>query len=636
MALFGSNKKVQATSTKIRPIVVRTKSISAELVKTAKSYDVKPDTLDFNILEVQTLTRTNIKGQSEGEWEERDPESLAQLDENTELLNPYFQIEQMFEIEIFSKDKDNKYKDLHIAIGAKALRCKIYLSIKAGSTIEYSPSFDREFLLMINKAKAKAGILVDVFDGMLKKAVSKISAKVRVEETVTYTKNEIILICQSHEPTPTLNDKLILHYDKREKVNELQKVDYSKRGFIQGVEEGELLMEYIKPKKGSPGRNCKGEFLEPKEPVASNAINFTVDNAIEVIEDEDSIQYVAKENGYIAHENGQYLIKTDIDIAQISFKTTGSIDSGVDSEVNIVVKETDAIKDAIGTGMIVEVGEIVVEGNVGSSSKVTALKAKVGGQTHKTAIVKADDLDINIHKGTAYGKDIKITRLEHGMVHGLDIDITQALGGTVEGENIHIELCASYVKATATKLIEIQQLQGSENIFTISPLVNDNAKNALLENKDKIKELKNRLRDIKKEVEKYKILSKGNKNAYKDITRRLVGYQKNGVKMPASFVKKYKYFKNIEERFKLIQEEEKVKIHELEMYNKKTALLQDGIFDARIINRDRWHGHNEIRFKLLDPPMELKFAPKEGSRDMIFGIVKDEEGEIMIQPMKEE
>jgi hypothetical protein len=635
MALFGSEKKAQATSKKIRPTVVRTKSVSAELVKMAKSYDVRPDTLDFNILEVQTLTRTNVKGQGEGEWEERDPESLAQLDENTELLNSDFQIEQMFEIEIYSKDKDHKYKDLHIAVGAKASKCQVYLSIKAGSKIEYNPSFEKDFLLMINKAKAKAGILVNVFDGMLRRAVSKISAKVRVEEVVTYPKNEIILICQSHKPTPTRDDDLILHYDKKEVISELQRVDYSKRGFIQDVASGELLIEYIKPKKGLPGRNCRGEFLAPREPVISNTVKFTVDDAIEVIEDDDSIQYIAKENGYIAFEQGQYLIKTDIDIDEISFKTTGSIDSGIDSEVNIVVTETDAIKDAIGTGMIVEVGKIVVEGNVGSASKVTALKASVGGQTHKTAIIEANELDINIHKGTAYGKDIKITRLEHGMVHGIDVNIKQALGGVVEGENVSIEICASYVKVTATKRIEIQKLQGSENIFTINPLVNDNAQNTLVENESKIKELRVKLRDIKKEVEKYKILVKNNKNAYKDVTKRLLNYQKNGVKMPTSFIKKYKHFKDIEEHYKNIAEEEKVKQLELDMYDKKTALLQDGIFDARIINRDNWQGYNEIKFKLLDPPIELKYIPKVGSKDMIFGLVKDAEGEISIQPMKE-
>ena len=636
MALFGSKKKVTETSKKIRPIVVRTKSISTELIKIAKSYDVRSDTLDFNILEVQTLTRFNVKGEGEGEWEERDPESLAQLDEESELLNPDFQIEQMYEIEIFSKDKKDKYKDLSIAIGAKASKCKIYLSIKAGSKITYTPSFEKEFLLMINKAKAKAGILIDIFDDMVKRSVSKITARVRVEETVEFSKNELILICESLEPTPTIDDKLILHYDKKEEVNEFQKVDYSKRGFIQGVENGELLIEYIKPKKGKPGRNCKGEYLAPKEPDVKNKPKFSVSDSIEVIDDEESTQYIAKENGYIAFENNTYHIKTDIDIGEISFKTTGSIDSGVDSKVNIVVKETDAIKDAIGTGMVVEVGEIVIEGNVGSSSKVTALKASVGGQTHKTAKVEAEELDINIHKGEARGKNIKITRLEHGYVHGSNLDIKQAIGGVIEGDEVFIELCASYVKVTATKLIEIQKLHGGENFFTIDPLVNDNAKNALTENKEKIKELRLKHRELQKELQKYEILVKSNKNAYKDITKRLVNYKKNGVKMPASFVKKYKHFKSIEEHLEVVREEEKMKANEIELYNKKTAFLQDGIFDARIINRDKWYGHNEIRFQLLDPPQLLKFNPPAGSKDMIFGLVKDEDGEITIQPMKEE
>ncbi|MEA1955203.1 MAG: flagellar assembly protein A [Campylobacterota bacterium] len=635
MALFGSDKKAPPLSKKIRPTVVRTKNIAKELIKLAKSNDIRPDTLDFNILEVQTLTRLNVKGESEGEWEERDPESLSELDENTELLNPDFQIEQMYEVEIFSKDKDDKYKDLKMAVGAKASKCEIYLSIKAGSKIEYNSSFDKEFLLMINKAKAKAGILINIFDQMLHDTVSKITAHVRVEEKVEYSKNEIILICESLKPTPTIDDKLILHYDQREEISELQRINYAKRGFIQGVTEGELLMEYIKPKKGNPGRNCSGDYLEPREPEVVNVPKFSVDSAIKIIDNNDNIQYISKENGYIALENNQYLIKTDVDISEVTFKSTGHIESGIDSEVNIVVKETDAVKDAIGTGMIVEVSSIHIEGNVGSTSKVTALKASVGGQTHKTAQITADDLDINIHKGKAYGKNIRITRLEHGEVYGENIDIKQAIGGIIQGEEVSVDVCASYVKINASKTIEIHKLQGEENVFTINPLAKNDIQDGLLENENKIREIKIKLKEISKEVEKYKSLVKGNKQAFKDITKRLVHYKKNGVKMPSSFVKKYKHFKNVEEHLENIKEEEKVKHYELELFDKKTAFFQDGIFEARIINRDRWDGHNELRFKLVDPPLELSFIPPAGSKDMIFGLAKNEDEDIIIQAMEE-
>jgi hypothetical protein len=462
MALFSSSKKEQtATSKKIRPTVVRTKSVSKELIKLAKSNDIRPDTLDFNILEVQTLTRLNVKSQGESEWEERDSDTLNEFDEETELLNPDFQIEQMYEVEIFSKDKDDPYKNLHVAVGANASKCHIYLSIKAGSKIEYVQSLDRDLLFIINKAKVKAGILINIFDAMLHNVISKIVAHVRVEGIATYEKNENFLICEGFEPTPTIDDKLILHYDKKEELTDTQRADYSRRGFIRGVVKDELLLEYIKPRKGQPGRNCRGQFIEPKEPKIENEPTFGIEEEdIKIIDNDDNIQYVAKDNGYIAYEDNKYLIKTEIDIGEISFKTTGSIDSGIDSEVNLVVTEADAVKDAIGTGMIVEVGEVYVEGNMGSSSKVFALKATIGGQTHKTAEITADDININVHKGKATGKEIHITRLEHGEVQGGNVSIRQAIGGSVRGEEISIDNCGSYVKATASKIIEIEKMQG--------------------------------------------------------------------------------------------------------------------------------------------------------------------------------
>lgn len=63
----------------------------------------------------------------------------------------------------------------------------------------------------------------------------------------------------------------------------------------------------------------------------------------------------------------------------------------------------------------------------------------------------------------------------------------------------------------------------------------------------------------------------------------------------------------------------------------KTASFQDNIFDARIINRDRWIGHNEIIFKLIEPPIELSFKPQEGSPDKIFAVVETDEGVFEIQ-----
>ena len=630
MGLFSSDKKIEKSPNKIRPTVLRTQNVSKEIAEIARKNSVNPNTLDFDVLEIQTYTRVN-KDKATADWEEISVEEMHKLDDASMLLNENFQIKQEYEVEIFTKEDDNIFKNFHAAVGANATKCKIYLSIKAGSEIVAHPNFEEDFLIYINKSKIRAGILVNIFDEMVKDVVSKISALAKVGGNIKYDKNQTILIADAYEPTATINDEFIVHYDKSAPANNGDKVDYSKRGFIHSVLEGDIVMEYIKPKKGKPGRNCRGEFLEPAEPVVKNIPDFNVDNTIEVVDNKDSILYRAKVSGYIAQEAKVYQIKTDMDVGEISFKTTGSVFTGLDSDVAISVKENDSLKDAIGTGMEVEVSEIDIKGNVGPNAKVHAKRATVEGQTHRDSQIIANDLTINIHKGVAVGDNIKISRLEGGTVDGKKVEIAQAVGGNIRAKDVEIGLCGSHVKVTASRLIEIQKLQGSENIFTIDPLVQKDKKDGLSENKHEIDELRTSVDEIKKEIDKYKKLVKDNSASFNEVKQRLLHYKKNGIKMPASFVTKYKQFNKIQEHLENITKEYDVKNDKLILLATKTVSFQDNIVDARIINRDRWVGHNELIFKLVDPPIQLVYKPKEGSPDKIFAIVETEEGVFEIQ-----
>ncbi|MDD2789191.1 MAG: FapA family protein [Sulfurimonas sp.] len=634
MALFGLGKKdTILTLKKVRPTVVRTQNVAKELLSVASSYDVKVDTLDFNIFEVQTYIRM-YDGSKESEWNEIANDALRALDDETQLLHPHFQIKQTYEIEIFTIDSD-PYEKFKIAVGANATKCKIYLSIVAGSEISYSSRLEADLLGLINKKKIRAGILINIFDEMLSDTISKINAYVKLEENAKYDKNETYLIAESYEPTLTTDDALLLYYDKTEKVDEKKKVDYSSRGFIKSVTQDEVLIEYIKARAGKPGRNCRGEFMKPKEPETKYEPTFAVDETIKVIETELSIEYIATENGYISFEDNKYLIKTEVDVSQISFKTTGSIASGLHSDVSIVVKETDAIKDAIGMGMNVEVSEIDIDGNVGSNATVHALRAKIGGQTHKTATLRAEKLDINVHKGSAYGKQIHITRLEHGTVDGDTIEVTQALGGHIRGKEVTIELCGSYVHATASKFIEIIKMQGSENVFIIDPLLKKDLKEGLDSNQEQIKSFEIDLRNLKKEILGYETFIKDGMASFNDIKKRLLHYKKNGVKMPEAFVKKYKQFQKVQERLAATKFEYDAKEDQHELLLNRTSSFQDNIFDARIINRSRWVGYNELKFRLVDPPIEVTYNPEEGSMDKVFALVEVSEGEYEIKVVKE-
>ena len=633
MALFGFGKKEDVvTFKKVKPTVVRTQNVAKELLSLAKSYDVKVDSLDFNLLQVQTYIRM-FDGTKETEWEEASDDVLYNLDEEEELLNPNFQIKQTYEIEIYHQ-KENPYEKFKLAIGANATKCKVYLSIASGSEATYHLKFEQELRILINKKKIRSGILINLFDEMLQDTISKIISFVRVEEHAHFKQNETYLIAQSYEPTVTRDDALIKHFDKKNKLEENDKIDYAARGFIKSVKQDEVLIEYIKAREGTPGRNCRGEYIKPKEAETKYLPAFSVDESIKVIESDFSIEYVAKTNGYIAFADNKYLIKTEVDIGQISFKTTGSIQSGLDSEVSISVKESDLEKDAIGMGMSVEVSEINIEGNVGSGTNVNALRATIGGQTHKTATVRADKLDINVHKGAAFGKNIHITRLEHGTVEGDEITISQALGGHLQGKEITIEVCGSYVHATASRFIEIKKITGSENVFTIDPLLKSDIKEGVDENQEQKKTLELDLNKLKKEMKEYETFIKEGMASFNDIKKRLIHYKKNGVKMPEAFVKKYKQFQQVQEHLNQAKLSSQTKEEQLQLLSSRTASFQDNIFDARIIYSHKWVGHNELRFKLIDPPIDVLYIPKEGSEGGVYALV-DIDDKYQIKAVKE-
>ncbi len=636
MALFDSGKKVRSVVKKVRPVVVKTDNVAKEIASIAKEYDVKPESLDFNLLDVRTYTRFVQKG-VEKEWEETDNDTLHDIDRQT-LLNPDFQIKQVYEIEVFTRLRGkDPLDDFKIAIGANATKCKVYMQIKEGSVLKYFSAIKEELKIYINKHKIRAGILIYIFDEMVDDVISKIAAKVQVEEIITYEKSETILIAQSIEPTQTVNGTLILHYEKHKKEeDEDERVDYSNRGYIQSVHKDELLIEYIKPRSGQPGRDCRGRYIEPKKPEEKNVLDFKIDEeTIYVVEDDISIKYYAKENGYIAFEDNTYMIKSEADVNQVSFKTTGSITVGTDSDVNLIVTESDAIKDAVGTGMEIEVTEIDVEGNVGSEARVKAIKASIGGQTHKTSVIEADEIDINVHKGLAKGKNVKITRLEHGTVEGQNVYIAQAIGGRVCGENVVIDICTSYLRVNASHKIEIKKMRGSENVFTIDPMQQRKTKESYKKNKEKIDELSKEIKKYEKAIENYTKMVKKNLPVFNDIKKRLLHYKKNGIKLPEPYVKQYKVYQAQVDKLKSLKNELKRLEEKLHLLTNQTGSLQYSILDARVINRDRWIGYNEIRAKLIDPPMELVYKPRENEPHKVYGVVETEEGEFEIRPLKE-
>ncbi len=626
MTLFAQ-KKVAVNPSSIPSIVVRTSNVAKELISVAENHKVAIKKLDFRVLETQTFIRLLSDGD---DWVELNQQEIEDISDAM-YLNPKFEIKQIHEIEIFSLLESGNSTILDLSIGGNATLCKIYLTIKAGSIGIYSETFESNFLEQVKKKKLRANLLIGLFDSMMRPNFSELIAKVRLHKKYLFETQERFIVAESYEPAITVNDKLILHYDtKGQHADETGRVNYAKRGYIVGVVENDLLIEYIKPVKGEIGRNCRGELIIPKEPIIRYEPTFTVSEKIKQIDTAKSIEWRAAVGGYVTFEGGMYDIKTEMDIKEITFRSTGSIEAHLDADVSINVKERDVLKDAIGTGMEVQVNTIRIEGNVGPEAKVTAHKATVEGQVHSSATIRADELSINIHKGTAYGKEIHITRLEHGTVEGDRVFITQAVGGKVRAKEIVIELLGSHVKLTASKRIEIKKLQGGENIFTIDPLLNM-SRESLEKELSSMNEAKRMLDKSEKNLLEYEKTMKENEGSFEEIKKKLMYYKHNNIKIPIVYAQKYQQFQLFRHKFDALQEEHKSKLDRYKLMNERYIALQNEIFEARIINHGRWNNYNEIIFKLIEPDIDVTYVPLEGSDESVLGLHVDEDGEFSIK-----
>jgi len=613
------------------PFIIRTSNVAKELMQAAANHNISVHALDFRLLEVQTLSLMAGESKSDSdEWAELSQSDIDGIS-NELYLNPKFELRQVYDVEIFPIQEIGKLDHIELSIAGNATLCKIYLTVKPGSEFRYDNTFENDFFELINKKKLRANLMIGVFDSMMHANLAEFMAKIKVNGSYRCEALERFVVGQSIEPVVTVDDQLILHYDhKKEGTEDAQHVDYAKRGYISSVVANDLLIEYIKPQKGTNGRNCRGEIIIPKEPLVRFEPTFTVGEHIQRDENDQRIEFRAKTGGYVTLEGGMYDIKTEIDVTEISFRSTGSIETQLDADVSINVKEKDPLKDAIGTGMEVIVNAIHVDGNVGPDAKVTAHKAVVEGQVHNSATISADDLTINVHKGKAYGKEIHITRLEHGSVDGESVHLAQATGGTVNAKEIDVELLGSHTKLTASRRIEIQKLQGGENILTIDPLLNE-SREFLEDEMSLMIEVKKVIDEVKKELSGYEATMQENAASYEDIKQKIINYKKNGIKIPAAYAQKYMQFQEFKKKLDVLRKEYQDKLDHYAFISGRHRALQDEIFDARVINHDCWHNYNEIVFKLIDPPIDVTFIPPENSEGGIFGLFVDDEGTYSIK-----
>ncbi len=638
--VFKSDKEKQKKKeadkpAEFTPVVVTTSDVPKTLQETALKYKIGSQSLDIRIISCKTFIKMDRK---EKEWIEVEGNDWEKFNKPEILLNPNFEVKQDYEIEILKYRDEPWMRDLLLHIAANREKNRIVCTIKSGSIIKGVDDLNAKMKNLIHKKMVRSRILIGLWDLDIDGKLDDLTAKAKVQGQYIVPEDYIFDVAVCFASEPSIDDALIYHYKEKEEKQQGDRIDYSKRGFIQAVEKGEVIIEYVKPKQGTPGRNCMGAFVAVEEPKSTHKPEFRVSDNIETEETESSILYRAKRGGYVVFKENTYDIRDEMELEEVSFKKTGSIDAGVETEVKLHINESDSLKEAIGNGVEVEATEIKVEGNVGAAAVVTAEEVAIGGQTHQTSQIFADRAKINVHRGSLKTKGTaEITRIEGGSVEAKEANVSQMIGGEIRAMNVDVRILGANAKIYAVSHIQIGKMVGENNRLIIDASEIEAYHNEIVSLEEEVENLEKLLEKLRESLDEKEELLKKSESAVNTLKQKIVQDQKRGIKPRPAFIAKIKQFQKLQEDIE--KRKEKIVKVENRLQDNRGRLLayQEMVVHAKIVNLGEWKEYTTIEYHLLYPQVKLEYTPKAGvsGEDIYLKKVDEENYEIAVKKAEE-
>ncbi|MFL1707083.1 flagellar assembly protein A [Campylobacter sp. MOP7] len=611
--------------TYLDPIIMQTPNPYGEIPNLVSNFNVEAKFIDFNI--ITFFTEYKLLGDSEIKSVEED--KLSIFDDDKFYVNQVESVKQTYKVEFFDIRK-NKPKPLpNIALNVNKNLTKIVATVSRSNDVVYFKDFEAKMREFIYKKLIKVGILIGIRNKAMQAELSKISSMLRINEIID--KDYTFVVTSGIDPIEAIDDGLIYHYkNKIQGADNQGKINYANRGYLLGVAENELVAEYVKSAVGESGRDVRGNLLSVAQPRTSVSKMLEHSENIEAVEDEKGIKYYSKKAGYVCEEKGVFDIKEQLDVNEISFKTTGSIDTGLDNNVTLNVKESDVTKDAIGAGMKVEANEINVQGNVAQNATVKANKITIGGQTHAKSYIEAKEAKIAVHIGSFDGDHVEIDRLENGKVKAKTAVIKSMLGGEVIAERLEVGVLASNSTIIVADMLEIKQLRGVNNKILVDFSMVKNSGDKINEYMAQIKEIKEQIAKTPKQLESKKCVIEENRGPMNIIKEKMQEFRVSQKTPPVTFIKKLKEYQQLVHEYNTILKDFQEKRARIAELKEEIKDIQDGIFSSKVINHSNWREFNEIKFKLVDPPKEIVYNTRENeiARVLMIKKIENEDGEV--------
>lgn len=579
-----------------------------ELKRIALSKNLDPNTLTF---EVQNAF-TYIKGKGEERFREADHNTLPQLKNKEFALDPDLKIQQKYAIKIKNKKDDPRLK-LVVEFVSNPGISRITAIIKKESFFKYDPDLEHDILKEINTMKARRGLLVGIYEEEMKSKIVEMVNKIKHDGKLN--EDYPILICEGFQAAPTIDSEVIYHYKNNNRRNKDEPAS-ALHDEIYSVRKDDLVLEHIKPKKGTEGRNCKGEYISAVDPDSSILPSAVIDSSIRQEDNEKHTRYYANKSGYVIFENNTLRIEEELVMDQLSYATTGNIITDVHTGTKMRVTQSDTMSEAVGEGIKIEVGELIVEGNIGTGVEIRTLDCTIQGQTHGESKIYSDNVHVNIHKGYIRAQEASVERLENGHIHAEKAVINNLMGGTVKAREIIIKTLFSHARLFASEYIEIETLKGEENKIAIDPEAFFGDGNRIEDMMEEIEEISKELQTIEREIRlKITTIQKGS-DAINAAKQRIAECKKSGTQPPAMLVQRVRQFSEIVQQTKKLKNAYQKKRDELKEEQQKINEISAMTLEAKITNLGSWIGHNEIKFVMLNPRRDFTYIPRGSERTL--------------------
>lgn len=497
------------------PVTKASMNVKDDLLLAASDRKLRLEEIDFDLLSYTTY----CKKSESNDWSPISGGNFVSQISEEEICSCEFLLKQEYEIKI-RPYVPHQYLDLRFNVGMSKAKGIITALIDPASTIPLKKGVQEWIKDAINRKKLRLGFMIGMSDEHLDKEIHRLLATIQKNGPITAP---FPLVIGSFCPAvDVVHDAAILRYKKLDEERE-------EESYIQGVKPGDLVLEYIFPKKGRNGRGLDGAPIVVPEPIVKYAGAIVVDPAtITTQQDENSIRYHATTSGFIKRDKGVFKVANDLHLESVSMKTTGSILAGTDKEISLKVEQRDCGEDAVGIGVNIDIQTVDISGTVGENTKIKACDLNIGAQTHKKSTMEVTGIaNIKLHRGNLKAKEANIDVLEGGIIEGDIVRVKKMLGGEIIAREVFIEVLYSHSKIIALESIEIGSIEGEGNTIAIDPDSVGVYHERISVLVDGIKEKEELLQGTKKELGMKQVVFKDKTAQAKRIQQRIVDAKQN-------------------------------------------------------------------------------------------------------------